>query len=193
MSAVTDITGVILAGGEGRRMHGQDKGWIELNGLPLIQQVLNRLQPQVKSIVISANRNIPEYQALCDRIITDDMPFLGPLSGIASALEAIDTQYAVIVPTDAPLVPKDLVQSLQTKLPAKLILCKDDERLQPLFGLYHRDLAVSIRQYLSSGERKLTQWCMAQNPEIVSLDDHRSFTNINTPLDLERFEKNPNF
>jgi molybdenum cofactor guanylyltransferase len=184
------ISGVILAGGEGRRMGGRDKGWLDLNGEPLIQQVIQRLQPQVREIVISANRNIDLYETLPFPIIRDSTPFLGPLGGIAACLRTINSEYAVVVPTDAPLIPSDLVQRLYEFAPAPLVLCRDETRLQPLFGLYHRSLAESIDAFLLGGDRKLGLWCEQHNPQIVTISDTSGFTNLNTPQDIENFEKN---
>lgn len=189
MSKSRAITGIILAGGEGRRMGGQDKGWLQLQGLPMIRRAIERLQPQVEQIVISANRNLDAYAKLDARIYSDDTPYQGPLGGIAACLEHIDTDYGLIVPTDAPLIPINLVESLSAHIPAKLILCRDEKRLQPLFGLYHRSLAASIRAFLAGGDRKLMLWCEQQDPEVVTIGDNSAFTNLNTPSELSEFEK----
>jgi molybdenum cofactor guanylyltransferase len=187
MGSTVPLTGIILAGGEGRRMDGQDKGWIELHGKPLIRHVLDRLQPQVSSrCIISANRNLERYRALGVPVVTDAEVYLGPLAGIAHALQHIDTDYALVVPTDAPLVPLDLATRLQNELPAKLVICHDGERLQPLFGIFHRSLSESIFQFLHSGQRQLTRWCMEQSPKTVTIGDTFAFANLNTAEELAR-------
>lgn len=186
MVATVPLTGIILAGGEGRRMDGLDKGWIELQGKPLIRHVLDRLLPQVNGCVISANRTLERYRSLQLPVVSDEEVYLGPLAGIAHALQHITTDYALVVPTDAPLLPLDLASRLQQALPASLVICHDGERLQPLFGLYHRSLASSILTFLESGNRKLTQWCMEQNPEIVTIGDINVFANLNTATELQR-------
>jgi len=188
MPKPTEVTGIILAGGEGRRMGGKDKGWIALQGLALVQRAIERLEPQVSEIMISANRNLDAYQQLGKRIVRDDTPYLGPLAGISACLHEIETDYALVVPTDAPLIPLNLLELLQTQYPSKLILCQDERQLQPLFGLYHRSLATSIDRYLAAGERKLTTWCEQHNPARIRLDDNSAFTNLNTPEDLLDFE-----
>ncbi len=188
MGSSTGITGVILAGGEGRRMNGQDKGWITLCGKPLIRHVLERIAPQVDSCIISANRHLEQYRALGVPVVHDEKVYLGPLAGIATALENITTDYALVVPTDAPLIPPDLVAQLQPHCPARLVICHDGERLQPLFGLFHRSLAPSIRQFLASDQRQLTRWCMEQSPEIVTIADPAVFANLNTADELARIE-----
>lgn len=190
MSKPTNITGIILAGGEGRRMGGEDKGWLEVEGLPLIKRAIRRLEPQVSEIIISANRNLDAYQTLGKRFFHDTTPYLGPLGGIAACLRQISTEYALVVPTDAPLIPLNLVDLLKQQIPSKLILCEDNQRLQPLFGLYHYSLADSIEHYLAAGERKLTLWCEQQQPARVTIGDTSAFTNLNTPADLNEFEKN---
>ncbi len=190
MSKATDITGIILAGGEGRRMGGKDKGWVQLHGLPLIERAIQRLRPQVQDIIISANRNLGAYEALGCPIFQDSTPYFGPLGGISACLKHIETEYALVVPTDAPLIPTNLVEILRQHVPAKLILCEDKKRLQPLFGLYHRSLAQSIDRYLEAGERKLTLWCEQQDPVRVTIGDNEAFTNLNTPSELSDFEKN---
>ncbi|RLP54017.1 MAG: molybdenum cofactor guanylyltransferase [Ketobacter sp.] len=184
------VSAIILAGGEGRRMGGEDKGWLDLNGVPLIRHVIDRVRPQVSDIVISANRNLQRYHSLPFPIIQDSTPYLGPLGGIAACLKHITTEYALIIPTDAPLVPQDLVTQLYNHAPAPLVLCRDSERLQPLFGLYHRSLADSIDQFLLRGERKLGLWCKQHHPLIVTIGDNQVFTNLNSPEDIAKFEKN---
>lgn len=189
MDNVLPVTGIILAGGEGRRMTGQDKGWVTLQGKPLVQHVLERLQPQVTHCLISANRNLERYRALGVPVVSDPETYLGPMAGIASALQRIDTDYALVVPTDAPLLPLDLAARLWQALPARLVMCHDGKRLQPLFGLYHRTCLDSLQSSLAAGQRKLTQWCMAQHPAIITLPDPAAFTNVNTPDELVRLQQ----
>lgn len=186
MAGKIPLTGIVLAGGEGRRMNGQDKGWIDINGKPLIERVLARLLPQVEYCVISANRNLERYQRLRLPVVSDDEVYLGPLAGIGKALSTITTDYALVVPTDAPLLPLNLGEQLTHGLPAKLVLCHDGDRLQPLFGLYHRDLAQSILPFIQAGQRKLTDWCMAQQPHIITIRETEVFSNLNTAEDLQR-------
>ena len=94
-----NITGVILAGGQARRMGGQDKGLIELSGTPLIEYVIAVLQPQLENIVINANRNDGIYASYGFPVIADDYEgYNGPLAGIASCMKAIDTEYLITTP-----------------------------------------------------------------------------------------------
>ncbi|MFZ1901568.1 MAG: NTP transferase domain-containing protein, partial [Azonexus sp.] len=83
------ITGVILAGGLGRRMGGTDKGLQELHGRPLVAWVSERLAPQVDELLINANQNVERYAAFGDRVVPDQIPdYAGPLAGVHAALSA---------------------------------------------------------------------------------------------------------
>ncbi|MEW8394895.1 MAG: molybdenum cofactor guanylyltransferase MobA, partial [Candidatus Thiodiazotropha sp.] len=113
MTRHADVTAVILAGGRGRRMGGEDKGLIELNGEPLIQHVITSIAPQVGQILINANRNQARYQAFGYPVIADSLlNYQGPLAGFIAALEAITTEDMLTLPCDGPPVPADMVERL---------------------------------------------------------------------------------
>lgn len=190
------VTGIVLAGGQGSRMGSKDKGWLRFHGEPMIKQVIQRLAPQVANIIISANRHLVEYQQLGYPIVQDDNAhgdrFQGPIAGILSGLQKTTTEYAVIVPCDAPLISTDLVEQLlranrdQTH---NLTLFRVAGRTQPLFGLYRRSLLADLEEYFQSGERKLMAWCESQQPEVIDFrGDTNAFANINTPDELQRME-----
>ena len=87
MLSTADITGVILAGGRGSRMGGQDKGLIEFNGRPLVEHLLAALQPQTGALLITANRNQERYQVYQLPVVNDELTgFQGPLAGFAAAM-----------------------------------------------------------------------------------------------------------
>jgi molybdopterin-guanine dinucleotide biosynthesis protein A len=114
-----DITGVILAGGEGRRLGGVDKGLQELRGRPMVQWVLERLAPQVDTVLISANRNLQRYAAFGCPVLPDRIPdFAGPLAGLHAALTQAATPLVATVPCDSPFLPADLVARLHAALMA---------------------------------------------------------------------------
>ncbi len=105
-----DITGLILAGGRGRRMGGIDKGLQAHRGVPLALHALLRLAPQVGHVMINANRNLAAYESMGVPVWTDDLPdFAGPLAGFLTGLERCETPYLATVPCDSPLFPQDLV------------------------------------------------------------------------------------
>lgn len=135
----SDITGIILAGGLGRRMGGVDKGLQLLDGRPLVRHVAERLAPQVDQLLINANRSQADYAALGYPVLADEIPdFAGPLAGLHAALSAATTAWVVTVPCDSPYLPLDLVSRLQAGLQssaAGLAVAHVEGRLHPVFCL----------------------------------------------------------
>ena len=181
------LTGVILAGGQGRRMGGQDKGLLLLNGVPLYQHVLQRLEPQVDIVMISANRNIDRYQLSGCQVIQDAITdYPGPLGGMLSALNVIPGDWAVFCSCDTPAIPLDYVhQLLQQKGEAPAVWVRSRERDHPTLALIHRCVADALEIYLQQGQRRLMQFLTEQGGHAIQLnDDESAFRNINTPEDL---------
>ncbi|WP_170919511.1 NTP transferase domain-containing protein, partial [Halomonas sp. BC2] len=110
MIATHDLTGMILAGGEGRRMGGRDKGLEPFAGLPLVAHTVKRFDGHVHELMINANRNGDAYALFADRVIADaEGGFKGPLMGIYSGLRAARTPWLLVAPCDSPALPHDLV------------------------------------------------------------------------------------
>ncbi len=183
-----NVTGVILAGGKGRRMGGLDKGWIELGGTPLIQRTLTLLAPQVHSIVINANRSLERYQTLGYPVVADIMAdFQGPLAGFATAMAAAKTDYIVTVPCDTPRLPSDLVLRLSAVLDQEhtLSVAHDGQRLQPVFALIPVSMLPNLQIFLHQGGRKIDLW-YAEHSMATADFSHcpDCFNNVNTPQQL---------
>ena len=190
----TEITAVILAGGRGSRMGGKDKGLVELNGTPLIEHVLSVVSPQVCQLVISANRNIEEYQRYGYPVASDTMAdYQGPLAGFASAMAAAETDYIVTIPCDSPLLPDDLIQRLVQALnheDAELAVTHDGERLQPVFALIRVSLLPSLLDFLQRGDRKIDLWYAQHKMAKADFSDiPETFLNVNTPADQQQLQR----
>ncbi len=175
-------------------MGGSDKGLTHLQGRPMIEHVIDRLSPQLQTLVISANRNQDQYQQFGYPVISDgegETSFLGPLAGIASAIQATETTMVLVSPCDTPLIPTDLVDRLHNTLQQSgrpIAVAHDGERLQQLCFLAQRTIADSIEQHLSAGERRVQRWIAALDPAICSFNDSVAFSNINTPLEQQQIE-----
>ncbi|MFK7816277.1 MAG: molybdenum cofactor guanylyltransferase MobA [Gammaproteobacteria bacterium] len=188
-----NVTGMILAGGKARRMGGQDKGLIDINGQAMIQYVLDVLKPQVNEILINANRNVSTYEKFGYPVISDQLEdYQGPLAGIAAAIEASNTNYICTCPCDGPLIAHDLVtrlysamESSNAKTPTtevEIAVAHDGQRLQPVYALISCSLHQSLLDYLSDGERKIDRWYAQHNFKAVDFSDKQDcFININTP------------
>jgi molybdopterin-guanine dinucleotide biosynthesis protein A len=186
-----DITGVILAGGRGRRLGGLDKGLIQIGSHRLIERVLESLEPQVATLMISANRNRERYEQYGVPVVADSMPHhQGPLVGILSAMRAARTNWIVSVPCDGPLLPLDLVERLVHALSndqGEIAIAVVGERLQPVYSLQPVALADGLQSFLDSGERRASDWAIRHRLCLADFADQPlAFANLNTPEDAAR-------
>ncbi len=173
-------------------MGGVDKGLQQIHGQPMVQQVLNRLQPQVGQVLINANRHLDEYKGFGVPICSDSISgYAGPLAGIQAALLHTTTPYLVSVPCDSPLLPKDLVTRLASAMhqhtaDAAVAVTGDPDQAQrhPVFLLLKSELRNSLERYLGSGGRKVDDWLASLKCIDVQFDDEMAFTNVNTPEDI---------
>ena len=193
--ARTDITGIVLAGGQGRRMGGVDKGWVELDGVPMIARVLDRLAPQVGNVLINANQNLERYAALGVPVIPDAIGgFAGPLAGLHAGLARATRSHVVTVPCDSPFLPPDLVDRLATGLAAKdaqLAVAKTFDQAHPVFCLVRRDVLPHLAAFLDAGGRKIDAWYATLAVVEVAFDDEaEAFRNINTAEELAASAQN---
>ncbi|WP_126455298.1 molybdenum cofactor guanylyltransferase MobA [Sulfuriflexus mobilis] len=194
--AYKDVAAVILAGGMGRRVGGEDKGLIELNGKPLIAHVIDIIAPQVESLVISANRNIKQYEAFSYPVIGDRQEgFCGPLAGIDAAFAATDKPYLLCVPCDSPLLPVNLLALMVAALQASdqpMAIATDAQRLHPVINLMKRSVYEGVRKRLEQGDLKLMQWVEATGYARVDFSEQpQRLSNLNSPEDIRLLTKSP--
>ncbi len=187
------LAAVVLAGGQGRRMGGQDKGLIELAGRPLIEHVLEALRAQAGEILISANRNLERYRRYGVPVVGDVIDgYCGPLAGMLSAMGAIRGELLLTAPCDSPLVAPDYARRMRAALleaDAEVAVARDAERWQPVFVLLRAGLRPSLAAYLESGERKIDGWFTRHRLVEVDFDDRREmFLNLNRPEDRAELE-----
>ena len=188
------ITGVVLAGGLGRRMGGVDKGLVDFLGKPMVAHVIQRLQPQVDEILINANREIERYTALGYPVISDDIAgFAGPLAGLHKGMSMASHPYVLTVPCDSPLLPMNLTSRLMNGLierDADLAVAKTGSQAHPVFCLCRKTLLANLESYLQNGGRKIDDWYSTLEVAEVLFDDNpQAFTNVNTPEELSCLER----
>ncbi|MCC6241475.1 MAG: molybdenum cofactor guanylyltransferase [Gemmatimonadaceae bacterium] len=178
-----DITGIVLCGGDARRMDGVDKPLQLLAGRALVAHVCARLAPQVSRVVISANRSLTEYAVVSDTVVRDGTPGLGPLGGVVSALAVVTTPWAFCCPGDAPLLHETIVSRLAQHVSddVDVLVPHDGVQRQPLFVLLRAGVREGIADYLLSGARSVHGWVATQRVVEVPMADAAShFLNINT-------------
>jgi molybdopterin-guanine dinucleotide biosynthesis protein A len=179
------ISCIILAGGRAQRMQGQDKGLVSFRGRPLIEHVIERIQPQVDQIIISANRNTERYAHYTDQVIADQDPgFSGPLAGIASGLPHCHHALTLVVACDMPQLPRDLVARLSLAIHEHEIAIASSESRQQLVLLLKTSLLDSIASALANNHLKIMDWINNRDTVVVEYDDKSAFINLNTLSDL---------
>jgi len=184
-----NVSGIVLAGGLGRRMGGVDKGLQQLHGKTMVEHVLARLAPQVGEIVINANQNLERYSAFGHRVAPDRVSgFAGPLAGLHAGLEAVSHPLAVTVPCDSPFLPSDLVARLERHLGTnELAVAKTGDQPHPVFALVRRSVKENLEAFLAGGGRKIDAWYASLKVVEVAFDDEAdAFRNINTLDELGR-------
>lgn len=190
---MAEVTGIILAGGQGSRMGGVDKGLQPFRGRPMVAHVVERLAPQVDEVLINANRNAEAYAGFGHRVIADEIPgFAGPLAGFERGLAHASGGLVVTVPCDSPFLPADLVRRLREALEANgahIAMARTGDQVHPVFCLMRREVLPSLQRFLGSGQRKIDRWT-AELPMVeVPFDDEAgAFLNINTREELANLE-----
>ena len=185
----SEISSVILAGGQGLRMDGVDKGLIEFRGLPLVAHVASVIESKVDKIYISANRSFDSYASYGEVISDDLLGFQGPLAGISKALKVCSTKYLLVLPCDSPLVDSELIDDLISRMKQKdadICVAHDGSIMHATFALMKSNLGKSLEHFLNDGGRKMALWYRQQNLERVDVSDRLVvLTNLNKPEDLD--------
>jgi molybdopterin-guanine dinucleotide biosynthesis protein A len=194
------VTGVILAGGQSRRMGGGDKGLLDLAGKPMLAHVVERLAPQVGRMVLNANGDPTRFAALGLPVVPDPLPgFPGPLAGVLAGMRwsqanAPSARWIATAAGDAPLLPADLVAQCLAALqdrPGAIALAQSGGELHPVIGLWPVALADDLEAQLATGVRKVLAWTDRHGTVPVPFPFVRvgkaeldPFFNANTPEEL---------
>ena len=191
------IFGVILAGGEGRRMGGADKALLLLAGRSLIARLIDRLGPQVERLAISANGDASRFLGLGLPVLPDalrpDQPRQGPLCGLLAALiwaGDCGADAVVTAPVDCPFLPADLVPKLCLAAEGGgVALAESGGALHPTCGLWPVRLAAPLAAFLGSGSKpRLRDFAAAHGMVAARFPDDGAFANLNTRDELLRAE-----
>lgn len=196
-----DTAGVLLAGGLSRRMGGGDKCLRPLAGKPILTHILDRVRPQVGALVLNANGDPARFDSFGLPVVADTVEgFAGPLAGVLSGMEwavqnASDCIWLASFPTDAPFLPRDLVERLRAAVDrdgADMACARSGGRTHPVVGLWPVRLAADLRRAMVDEEiRKVDVWTARYALSVVDFetDPFDPFFNANRPADLEAAER----
>lgn len=192
MGEQNKVSGVVLAGGEARRMGREDKGLILFNRQPLIAYALAAMAEVTQQMMISANRNLEAYGQFGYPLVTDQRPgFDGPLAGILAAMQASRHEVLLVLPCDTPLLGREHLERLLAGLDdeTEIAVASDGERLHPVVMAVRTRLRDDLAAYLDSGERKLQCWLQRHRWQAVDFGDRPAlFANVNSPEQLAQLE-----
>lgn len=200
MEPVRDIVGVVLAGGQSRRMGGGDKTLKLLAGKTILQHVIDRVRPQVATLILNANGDSSRFSDYGAAIVPDSVEgFAGPLAGILAGMEwaaknAPACTWLASFAADAPFLSKDLVRCLHQAVVtagASLACARSGGRAHPVFGLWPLGLRGDLRRALVDEDmRKIDLWTSRYSLAHVDFSTQPidPFFNINRPEDLDAAE-----
>jgi molybdopterin-guanine dinucleotide biosynthesis protein A len=190
------VVGLLLAGGQSRRMGGGDKALRLLAGIALLERVIERMRPQVETLVLNANGDPARFATFGLPVVPDSVPdFAGPLAGVLAGLDWAaanrpDCSYVVSVATDAPFLPRDLVSQLVRNVEAcraDLACAASGGQPHPVIGLWPVRLRENLRQaVVDQGIRKVDTWTARYRLATVCFPSEPidPFFNANRPEDL---------
>ncbi|UVJ41772.1 molybdenum cofactor guanylyltransferase MobA [Pseudomonas sp. LS1212] len=176
---------LLLAGGRGQRMGGQDKGLMLWQERPLIAHMHAVVRPLTDDLIISCNRNLQRYRAYADHLVVDRQHgFPGPLAGVLAGLEQARHDWLLVLACDAPRVDSTLIQALLQAADNKAspVMVRQAGQWQPMFSLVPRSLLAALQAHWQQGERSLLRALLAHDLQAVecAVDDPR-LANFNTP------------
>jgi len=196
-----ETVGVILAGGQARRMGGVDKALMPLGGTTLIERAIARASVQVSELIVNANGDPTRFTHLKLPVIADRVPgFVGPLAGILAALEWMrenrpKARWLASFACDSPFLPTDMVKRLVEAARegrTLVAVAASSGRHHPVFAVWSADIASTSEDVLvRGGFRKMDDWIATMPSVRVSFaaEPIDPFTNINTPEELAHAEE----
>lgn len=179
------MSAVVLAGGQSRRM-GMDKGFLNVDGRPLVQHIASQLCSVFPEVIIAAD-SAERFSFLGLPIVCDAEPGQGPMGGMSAALAICGNPWVACIPCDTPDVPLEALAVLAEHATddVQAVVPKNGEYLEPLFALYRRDTVPVMERLLHEGRRSLLRLIDKVESAIIPMD--LALTNLNTPEDYRRY------
>ncbi|MFH1241257.1 MAG: molybdenum cofactor guanylyltransferase [Pseudomonadota bacterium] len=195
MKTIDDVSGVILAGGKSSR-YGKDKAFVEINGLPLIESVIEVMGSVFQELIIITNTP-NKYSSLGLSVYEDTIKGLGPLGGIVTGLTAISKEAGFFVACDMPFLNRELLLYMtESKGEFDAVVPRISGEMEALHALYRKTCLPAIRRLIDSRVYQVLRFFSevsvryVDEGEIRQFDpDLRCFLNVNSPQELQEIEK----
>jgi len=188
------VAGLILAGGQGRRMGDRDKGLLAYGTATFAEHLAGLMRSRLDTLAISANRHQSHYLPWADKVLSDGaFAGEGPLAGLLRGLVWATNQGAeqlLTVPCDTPALPPryfDRALTESARHPDRVIVARVDGQIQPLHAVLPTRVATALLSWLEAGHRDVRGFLTGQDPVWLECDDLADgFLNVNAPADLRR-------
>ena len=185
-TVISDCTGLVIAGGQGARMNGMDKGLLPWGDHNLAIHSADRFRALGLPVIVSANRNLERYAADGFITVSDHREgFQGPLAALEAGLKAIKTSWLLAIPCDNPALTKDLIWELWNKKPtaACAIYSRCGPHSHPICCAIHQSCLSELSAFLDKGQRRVMDWWEHIHASDIDLGEAREtyFANANTP------------
>ena len=195
MEADIDISGIILSGGKSARM-GENKAFIEIDGVPIIHRIYSLFKELFQEIIIVTNQK-ELFSNINSEIYTDLLPNKGALGGLYTGLFFSNFSYSFCVACDMPFINKSLVKYLIKNIEDyNVIVPLTKDGLQPLHAIYSKNCLDAIKKTIENGKYKIIDFYSLVNVKILKEEDfgfldplRESFINVNTPEELCSIKK----
>jgi molybdopterin-guanine dinucleotide biosynthesis protein A len=180
------LTTVILAGGKSQRM-GQDKAFLDLDGQTFIERILVEAKGLSEEVIIIANTK--QYENLGVQVYSDLVADAGPVGGIYTAMQIVQTPYLLVLSCDIPLLKRAVLEHLiQESIPCDVNILTTEERWQPLTAIYNSITSPVFKKALDTKSLKLRSLLLLMHLNTIACPEDliSCLDNINTPNDLKK-------
>lgn len=185
------VTGVVLAGGKSTRM-GADKAWLEFNGSTLIERCVDSLRQCFSRVIIVANQP-PAFASLGLPVFSDEVPGLGPIGGLLTALRRAESETIFLVACDMPFLNPHLIREMTSALDQHdAVVAQFNGPFEPLHAVYRRGILpvveaqIAARQYSLQALVGKLRLKVLSEIELSQYSDWRNgFLNLNTPEEVQ--------
>ncbi len=187
-----EVTGVLLAGGNSRRM-GEDKRYLVVGEQTLLERGLAVLRSLFQQVLVVIAQDSPPLDVDA-RVVRDLLPACGSLGGLHSGLTEASTPYIFVVACDMPFLdPAVIAQFTSRRATADIVMAKLAGRLHPMHALYGQRCLPVVEQMIRAQQLKIQDMVSQTSlrvhyvteADLLTLDPSgRSFHNVNTPADL---------
>src|SRR5579884_1509529 len=191
---IAGVTGVLLAGGQSKRM-GQDKRFLELDGESLVARAVRLYRTLFDDIVIVVAKDPERFLTLGTRVVTDVVPDCGSLGGLYTGLASAHYPRIFAAACDMPFLNPVVVRAVtEFEIESDVVMVRLVTGLQPTHGVYRSTCLPHMKAMIDARDLTIQNLLTRSGLHVTIVPEERirpldpqllSFLNVNTPSDLE--------